>query len=101
MAIRVGVVGLGLGRIHAQAYDRIDAVDKVVLCDPDLDRAQDVKNALHKAEGVYQNIDEMLDAEVLDAVSIVTPDHLHREHAVFETCLDLIRIDSKRQLNGS
>lgn len=81
MALRVGVVGLGLGRIHAEAYDGHEAVGAVVLCDPDAERLKGIQSALSKVEATYPTIEAMLDAEALDVVSIVTPDHLHRAHA--------------------
>lgn len=81
MALRVGVIGLGLGRIHAQAYEQNAAVGAVVLCDPNEKRCQTYKAALGKVQATYPTLGAMLDAETLDAVSIVTPDHLHRTHA--------------------
>jgi predicted dehydrogenase len=81
VALRVGVIGLGLGRIHAQAYDQNEAVGAVVLCDPDEARTQTIKESLGKVQATYPTLDAMLNAETLDAVSIVTPDHLHRAHA--------------------
>lgn len=79
--LRIGVVGLGLGRIHARAYDQSEAIKTIVLCDPDQDRLNAVKGSLSKASKCYQDVTEMFDAEDLDAVSIVSPDHLHRAQA--------------------
>jgi UDP-N-acetylglucosamine 3-dehydrogenase len=72
----VGVVGLGLGWHHAAAYTQCEEVGRLVVCDLDPRRVR---------EG-YDDLDAMLEAERLDAVSIVTPDHLHRAHA--ERCLE-------------
>ncbi len=83
--LNVGVVGLGLGYHHATAYDRAEVVKRLVLCDPDTERLRQTQTELPKVTAVYQDLDAMLAAEHLDAVSIVTPDHLHRPHA--EACL--------------
>ena len=36
--LKVAVVGLGLGRLHVAAYAASEAVDRLVVCDPDENR---------------------------------------------------------------
>lgn len=79
--LHVGVIGLGLGRIHAQAYNDSDHVKSLVLCDPNQNRLTSVKNSLGKVSRCYRDVTEMFAAETLDAVSIVSPDPLHRPQA--------------------
>lgn len=79
--LSVGVIGLGLGRIHVGAYAESAVVGRLVICDPDEQRLAEVKAAFPKVAKAYTRIDAMLEAEHLDAVSVVTPDHLHRQHA--------------------
>ncbi len=83
--LTVGVIGLGLGRHHVAAYAEHEAVGRLVLCDTDAERIAQVRAEFSQAAAGYSEIGEMLDAERLNAVSIVTPDHLHRPHA--EQCL--------------
>jgi predicted dehydrogenase len=83
--LSVGVVGLGLGRRHAAAYAESDEVGRLVVCDTDDARIHETLMELPAVKGGYDDIATMLEAERLDAVSIVTPDHLHRAHA--EACL--------------
>jgi len=83
--LNVGVTGLGLGRHHTQAYAGHRAVARLVVCDPDAERVDAVRAACPSVAKGYADLDAMLAAERLDAVSIVTPDHLHRKHA--EQCL--------------
>lgn len=83
--LNVGVIGLGLGRHHAEAYAEHPAVARLVVCDPDAERVDAVRTACPSVADGYADLDAMLEAERLDAVSIVTPDHLHRRHA--EQCL--------------
>ena len=84
-SFQVGVIGLGLGYHHVAAYADLAAVDRLVICDPDEDRLDQVRTAFPRVAVTYTNLETMLSAEDLDAASIVTPDHLHRPHA--EACL--------------
>jgi predicted dehydrogenase len=79
--LAIGVIGLGLGRHHAAAYARNEAVGRLVLCDADPQRLAEVQAELPQVSTSYRHLDDMLANERLDAVSIVTPDHLHRPHA--------------------
>ena len=79
--LRVGVVGLGLGRHHVAAYAQEKAVGRLVICDPDERRLKEIQTAFPAVGKGYGNLEAMLETEQLDAVSIVTPDHLHRPHA--------------------
>jgi len=79
--LRVCVVGLGLGRHHVAAYAKEAAVGRLVVCDPDEKRLDDIQSAFSTVEKGYVSLEAMLEAEQLDAVSIVTPDHLHRPHS--------------------
>jgi predicted dehydrogenase len=83
--LNVGVVGLGLGRHFTAALAASDAVGRIAICDRDERRVARVRTDLPAVAAGYADLDEMLGRESLDAVSIVTPDHLHRPHA--ELCL--------------
>lgn len=85
-ALNVGVIGLGLGRHHAAAYGRSPYVGRLVVCDLDEQRIRNVRAEIPRVVEGYHDPQAMLSAERLDAVSIVTPDHLHRPHA--ERCLE-------------
>ena len=69
-----------------QAYGESEEVGRLVVCDLDQGRLEEARKAFPKAAGSYEDLDAMLHAERLDAVSIVTPDHLHRPYA--ERCLE-------------
>lgn len=84
--LRVGVVGLGLGRHHVEGYSDSPDVERIAICDPNAERVAAVRGAFPKVAAAYASISEMLAAESLDAVSITTPDHLHCPHAV--ECLE-------------
>lgn len=83
--LHVGVVGLGLGRCHVAAYAESAAIGRLVVCDPNAARREEITHDFPTVDKGYTQLEEMLHTEDLDAVSVVTPDHLHRAHA--EMCL--------------
>ena len=82
--LKVGIIGLGLGRHFLAACTHSDLVGHLAVCDPDDDR-RGAAQETHKVSAGYPTIEGMLSTENLDAVCVVTPDHLHRPHV--ETCL--------------
>lgn len=84
--IKVGVVGLGLGRHFVAANAGLEAVERLVICDPDTERLAAMRQAFPKIAESYTDLDTMLEREGLDAVNVVTPDHLHRPQV--ERCLE-------------
>lgn len=84
--ITVGVVGLGLGRHFVAANAQLPAVKRLVICDPDTERLAEMRQAFPQIAEAYTDLDTMLEREDIDAVNIVTPDHLHRPQV--ERCLE-------------
>ena len=80
--LKVGVVGLGLGKIHVAAYSKQESVGRLVVCDANRKRCEEVRRGFDRVSEVYDDLDAMLTTEDLDVVSVTTPDHLHRTHAV-------------------
>lgn len=78
-----GVIGVGIvgGAWHAQAYATLPGAKLVGVCDLNEQRAAEIA---HKYGGarVYTDYRELLTDPEIKAVSIATPDHLHREMAV-------------------
>jgi predicted dehydrogenase len=85
MPLKAGIVGMGLGRHHLTAYAESCHVDHIVLCDLDPARLETYKAQVPKVKAVYKSLEEMLQREKPDLMSVTTPDHLHRPHA--EACL--------------
>ena len=78
MPVRVGVIGLGVGERHAEAYAASPDCELVALCDLDqekLDRAGE----RHPGVSVARSADELLDDGTIDALSIASYDSDHYE----------------------
>jgi predicted dehydrogenase len=76
------LIGAGLfGERHAQAYSRHPAVDFVAVCDLNGDRAKEIAEK-YNARGYTTEYQDLLSNLEIEAVSVATPDHLHREVAV-------------------
>lgn len=84
MTIRIAVVGAGkFGRTHLDAFTQLGytgAAELAAIAESNPGRAEELRG--RHACPVYEDFREMLAKEALDAVSIATPDHLHREIAV-------------------
>jgi predicted dehydrogenase len=74
--LKVGIVGCGgIGLIHSKAYQSHSNAQLVCVCDIVKEKA----DARAEMLGVkaYYSIKEMLANEDLDAVGVITADHLH------------------------
>ncbi|MGY0020400.1 Gfo/Idh/MocA family protein [Streptomyces sp. YJ-C3] len=79
---RFALIGAGLfGERHAQAYHRSPYVDFAAVCDMRPGRAEEIAATYGAAHATRDHRDVLADATI-DAVSIATPDHLHRDLAV-------------------
>lgn len=90
-ALKVGVVGVGtFGTIHLEAYNAYHRSDLSAICDVNAERGG--AKAREYGCQYYSDFAEMFDRGGLDAVSIATPDFLHREAAVraAEAGLDIL-----------
>lgn len=76
--LKVAVVGAGIyGRNHLNAYTWNPNSDLVAVCDMN----KDITDQVSKEYGVktYNDIEEMLNNEDIDVVSVATPDPYHKE----------------------
>ncbi len=78
--LRVGVLGVGVGGAHVAGYVDNPDVDLVALCDYDDQRLSDFCAQRNLDVQRYSQLDDMLERAELDAVSICTPDYMHRDH---------------------
>ncbi|WP_283148488.1 Gfo/Idh/MocA family protein [Silvimonas soli] len=75
--LRVGIVGLGIGRKHIQGWREHPQVDVVAIADPDAARLAAVGDEFAIA-GRFATAEEMFATGELDVVSICTPNKFHK-----------------------
>lgn len=78
--VNVGVVGLGMGRAHLRGYQSAHA-NILAICDINLDRLQAAQKEFN-VPNAFQDFDEMLAMDELEAVSIALPNKLHEPFTV-------------------
>ena len=82
MAKGFGVVGTGLwGEFHALVYSSHPGAQLVAVCDVNAERAAQIAKKYGAKRWYTGYLDLLADGEV-DAVTVATPDHLHREIGV-------------------
>jgi len=74
--LKVGVVGLGMGRWHLQNYSKLKNVEIAALCDVDESRLKPAAEEF-KVKRTYTDYRKMAQDKDLDAVSIAVPNFLH------------------------
>jgi predicted dehydrogenase len=76
-SLRVGVVGIGIGREHIHAYKSLPDQFKVAaICDLDEDRAREVATE-HDVPRVFTDLEELCRVDGVDVIDICTPSYLH------------------------
>lgn len=79
--VRVGIVGAGnIAQLNVLGYLEHPACEVVAVCDPDVAKARS-KAETWGVPRVHARLEDLL-ADDLDAVEILTPTHLHREHVL-------------------
>ncbi len=76
MPLRVGVVGLGIGRTHLSYYSKMPEVELAGVADLRTDAAAQMAEQ-HKIEA-FSTADELLEKGDLELISICTPPKSHR-----------------------
>lgn len=75
--LRIGVIGLGMGRHHAKTFHKHPHCRVVAVADPDVKRLAEMRDELG-IKGGYEDYADMLEKESLDIVAVATPNHLHK-----------------------
>jgi predicted dehydrogenase len=80
--VRIGIVGAGnIAPLNARGYLAHERCDVVAICDPRRDKAQALASEWG-VPNVYETLDQLLADDDIDAVEILTPTHLHKEHVL-------------------
>lgn len=83
--IRVGVVGLGMGRYHIEQYRKLPNAVLQAICDQDAAALNRVGTEFSIPQR-FGDFDEFLAKAEIDAVSLVVPNFLHKPMTL--ACLD-------------
>lgn len=75
--LRIGVIGLGIGRMHIEGWRRHPAVEVVAIADTDAARLDTVGEQFGIVAR-YTDAERMLAVEDLDVVSVCTPNKFHK-----------------------
>jgi predicted dehydrogenase len=80
--VGIGIVGIGnIAPLNVAGYLDHDGCDVVALCDPREDKARRMADEWN-VRTVYTDLEALLADERIDAVEILTPTHLHKEHVL-------------------
>ena len=79
--VRIGVIGVRLGRWHVESFGQVPGCEVQAVCDMDPARLADVQSQFGVAR-TYERVADILADPDLDAVSVCLPNHLHAEVAV-------------------
>lgn len=81
--VRIGVVGAGaIAQLaHLPVLAKMRGAQLVALCDNDRPKARALADRFGVAD-VFTDIEDLLEADELDAVVIATPNHLHEPHTL-------------------
>ncbi|HVU74999.1 MAG TPA: Gfo/Idh/MocA family oxidoreductase [Mycobacteriales bacterium] len=78
--VRMGIVGIGnIAQLNVRGYLQHEQCDVVALCDPREDKAAAMA-AKWGVPHVETDLAALLARDDIDAVEILTPTHLHRQH---------------------
>jgi len=77
-----GVIGLGFGLVHAQAYQANPRVELRGVCDADPERLRERVAQLGDIPFVTTDYCEFLERDDIDVVSVATPDFVHAEVSI-------------------
>lgn len=77
----VGILGLGQGKSHLQAFQTVDGSTVTAICDTDAALLEST-GARFGIESRYSDYAQMLDDPGVQIVVVATPDHLHGQHAI-------------------
>lgn len=74
--LRVGVIGLGMGRAHIKGFQEIPCVEVAAICDTNAARLEEASREFN-INATYADPKEMLRSAKLDAVSVAVPNAFH------------------------
>ena len=88
--LKIGVVGGGgIAQVaHLPVLSKIKNVEILGICDTDVPKARAIAQRFH-VKDAFDDIEELLRFEQLDAVVVCTPNHLHEAHILAALSADV------------
>lgn len=79
--IRLGIIGAGaiVQVAHLPVLKRLKGIEVVAICDTDLPKARALAER-YQIRGVFDDLQDLLANESLDALLLCTPNHMHEPH---------------------
>jgi len=79
--VRFGIIGVGaIGPSHIYAVNNVDSAELAAVCDLNLEQAEEYGEKYGVPS--FEKVEDMLEADLTDAVSICTPSGYHLEPAL-------------------
>lgn len=75
--LKVGVIGLGMGRNHVRMFQEHDGAEVIAIADPAAEKLEEIGD-LYNVPNRYEDAVEMLRKEDLDIAAIATPNKFHK-----------------------
>lgn len=81
--VRIGLIGAGaiVQVAHLPVLKKLKTVELVAICDVDLPKARALAERFQISD-VFDDIEDLLDHEQIDAILVATPNHLHESHVL-------------------
>ncbi len=79
--VKVGIIGTGIGRLHASSLAKCPDAEIKAICDIDPERACGAAKDFGVAD-TYEDYHDMLADDEIDAVVVATPNYLHAPMAI-------------------
>ena len=81
--VRIGLIGAGaiVQVAHLPVLKKLKTVDVAAICDVDLPKARALAERF-QIKDVFDDIEDLLDHEQIDAILVATPNHLHEPHVL-------------------
>lgn len=75
--VRIGVVGLGMGRIHIEHYNKVESCVVQAICDQNASLVERLGTEFSVPQQ-FVDFEQFLEKAEVDAVSLVVPNFLHK-----------------------
>lgn len=79
--VKIGIIGLGIGKWHLDNFRQTKHAEVVALCDANVERLKNIGQAAGISR-LYSDVKSILASKEMDAVSACVPNYLHAEVAV-------------------